>query len=226
MPEKKKPVLEGEVVKKTERRRSSGNPFSHAFSMHIEKAGDEVKKSAWIATFESFSILVLGILFIAWPDFMIKAVAYIVGTIFIIKGGYEIINYFAEKGQNDFLNNGLLSGIICVLVGIVSLVMGPNIADVFRFILGVFIIYEALVRMNTALKLHSVGIGIWKAVLVLSLVVLVLGIFVALNNIATIIGWAMVVAGLIGLIGDIMFIQQVDSVVDKLTKTLDNKSTK
>ena len=184
----------------------------------IEQIGGDIKKTAWSSVVESLAILVLGILFIAWPDTMIKVVAYIVGVFFIVKGAFQIINYFVEKGQRDFFNNNLLMGTISVLVGITALVMGEDIANVFRIVVGIFLIYESLARVNTAIKLNAAGIPIWKYVLILALVVLVLGVFVTFNDIATVIGWIMVLAGLIGIVSDVIFVQQVNNIVEKLTK--------
>ncbi|MBR6505622.1 DUF308 domain-containing protein [Candidatus Saccharibacteria bacterium] len=184
----------------------------------VEQVGGEIKKSAWSAIIESLAILILGILFVAWPEVMIKVVAYVVGIFFIVKGAFQIINYFIEKGQNDFFNNNLLMGVVSALIGVAALVIGAGIVDIFRTIIGIFMIYEALVRMNTALKLHTAGISIWRYVLILALIILVLGVFVTFNDVGTVIGWMMIIAGIVGIVGDIMFIQQVNTVVEKLTK--------
>lgn len=184
----------------------------------IEQVGGDIKKSAWSAIIESLAILVLGILFIAWPDLMVKIISYVVGSFFIIKGAFQVINYFIEKGQQDFFNNNLLTGVISILIGIAALVIGEDIANIFRIIVGIFMIYEALVRINTAVKLHAAGINTWRYILILALIILVLGILVTFNDITTLIGWTMIAAGIIGIVGDIMFIQQVNTVVDKLTK--------
>ena len=184
----------------------------------IEQIGSDIKKSAWGAVLESLAILILGILFIAWPDTMVKVISYIVGAIFIVKGSFQVINYFMEKGQRDFFNNNLLIGVISVLIGIAALAIGDDIANVFRIIIGIWMIYESLVRINTSIKMHAAGISIWKYVLILALIVMVLGIFVTFNDVATVIGWMMIVAGIVGILGDVLFIQQVNNVVDKLTK--------
>jgi uncharacterized membrane protein HdeD (DUF308 family) len=184
----------------------------------VEQIGKDVKKSAWSAVIESLAILILGVLFIAWPDTMVKVVAYIVGAFFIVKGLFQIINYYLEKGQNDFFNNNLLMGVVSVLIGITALVMGEDIANVFRVIVGIFLIYESLVRVNTATKLNNAGIPIWRYVLLLAIIILVLGIFVTFNDVATVIGWMMVVAGIIGIVSDTLFISQINYVIDRLTK--------
>lgn len=184
----------------------------------IEQIGGEIKKSAWTAVIESLAILILGILFIVASDTMMKVVAYIVGAFFIVKGAFQIINYFIEKGQNDFFNNNLLIGVISILIGITALALGPNIAEAFKIIVGIFMVYESLVKMNTAVKLHAAGISTWKYILLLALVIMALGIIVIFTDVANIIGWMMVIAGAVGIVGDAMFIQQVNDVVDKLTK--------
>lgn len=186
----------------------------------VEQVGSNLKKSAWGAVIESLALIVLGILFLVLQDVMVQIIAYIVGVFFIVKGGFEIINYFIEKGQNDFFNNKLLSGVVSVLIGIAALVVGDDIAHVFRIIIGIIIIYESLVRINTAIKLYSAKVDVWKYILILALCMLVVGVFVTFYSgaIITLIGWMMILTGIVGIVGDIMFIQHVNAITDKLTK--------
>ena len=193
-------------------------PKAEIIKRPIERMGSNVKQTAWTSALESFVTLVLGILFIIWPDMMIQLVAYIIGTVFIIKGCFDILAYFIDK--RNVYSNLLFSGVVAALVGIVALVAGPNIANVFRIIVGVFLIYEALSKLNSAIKLYYAKINLWRFVAALALVVLVLGIFVTFNDTAAVIGWAMVIAGCVGIVGDVMFIQQVDRVIEVLTAPL------
>jgi uncharacterized membrane protein HdeD (DUF308 family) len=196
-------------------------PKAEIIKRPIEKVSGNLKQSAWMAVIESLTTAIVGILLIAWPDVVIKTIAYIVGIFFVIKGAYQVINYFIIKGQNDFFNNGLLLGIISVLIGITAFVMGEEIAHVFRIIIGIWMIYESLVRINTAIKLHAAGIQAWKYILILALAMLVLGVFITFYSgaVITLIGWTMVFVGIIGVVGDIMFIQYVNTIVEKLTGT-------
>ncbi|MBQ1373361.1 DUF308 domain-containing protein [Candidatus Saccharibacteria bacterium] len=195
-------------------------PKTELIKRPIEKIGLDLKKSAWFAVAESLAIIIFGILMIVWPDITVTVIANILGAIFIVSGIYQIVNYFVVKGQNDFFNNGLLVGVISLLIGIAAIVIGENIANVFRIIIGIWMIYESLVRVNTAIKLHSVGVNVWRYVLAIALVMLALGLFVVFNTDALfqLIGWVMVFAGVVGIVGDVMFIQQINTVVDKLTK--------
>ena len=116
-------------------------------------------------------------------------------------------------------NNGLLIGVISLLVGIAAILIGENIAQVFRIIIGIWIVYESLVRMNTALKLHAAGIKAWSYVLIIAICMLVVGIFVTFNAGAVIqlIGWMMILTGVFGIVGDVVFIQYVNTITDFLT---------
>ena len=186
----------------------------------VEKIGWDIKKSAWSAAIESLMIMIFGILLVSWPDITIIVVANILGGIFIVNGIYQIINYFIVKGQNDFFNNGLLAGVVSTLIGITAIVIGEDIAYVFRVVIGIWMIYEALVRVNTSIKLYSVGVKVWKYILIIALVMLALGVFITFNTgaIVQLIGWIMIITGVIGVVGDTMFIQQVNTIVEKLTK--------
>ena len=186
----------------------------------IEQVSGDLRKTAWSAIIESLALVILGILFLVLQESMIKILAYIVGAFFIVKGGFQIITYFMEKGQNDFFNNGLLSGVVSVLIGVASLLIGEDIASVFRVVIGVIIIYESLVRINTATKLATAKINTWKTIMLLALCMLVIGIFITFYNgaVITLIGWMMILTGVVGIVGDAMFIQHVNAVVDNLTK--------
>ena len=187
----------------------------------VEQVSWNIKKSAWSAAVESLVIMIFGILLVAWPDVTVLVLANVMGAIFIASGIYQIINYFVVKGQQDFFNNGLLSGVVSLLVGIAAIVIGEDIANVFRIIIGIWMIYEALVRVNTSIKLHAAGVRIWRYVLIIALIMLVLGVFVTFNAGAVIqlIGWMMILTGIVGVVGDMMFVQQVNNVVEKLTKS-------
>ena len=198
-------------------------PKTEVIKHPVATISGDLKKSAWGAILESLATIVLGIFLIVWPDVVVKVVAYVIGAFFVIKGAYQVINYFVVKGQNDFFNNSLLAGVISLLIGLALFLIGEDIVNIFRVVVGVWVIYESLVRINTAIKLHAAGIDAWKYALILALMMLVLGVFITFsgNGLFNIIGWLMVLAGVIGIVGDVMFIQYIE----KIAATIINKTT-
>ena len=198
-------------------------PKTEVIKHPVATISGDLKKSAWGAILESLATIVLGIFLIVWPDVVVKVVAYVIGAFFFFFFSYQVINYFVVKGQNDFFNNSLLAGVISLLIGLALFLIGEDIVNIFRVVVGVWVIYESLVRINTSIKLHAAGIDAWKYALILALMMLVLGVFITFsgNGLFNIIGWLMVLAGVIGIVGDVMFIQYIE----KIAATIINKTT-
>lgn len=171
-----------------------------------------IKGTGWLAILESLVIGALGVFLLVHPEGIVKAIFYVVGIFLMIKGVYKIINYFAVYGKYDFYNNDLLYGIIALVFGIISVVLWEQLGEVIGIIVGAWMIYGALVRMNTAIKLHTAGVKEWFYVLLLSMVMLALGIYmvVSVGAVLQIVGWVMIAAAVIGILDDMVFIRHLN----------------
>jgi len=184
-----------------------------------EKIGGMVKRNAWGAIIESLVTIILGIVLVVWPGESIKVITWVVGAFLMVKGAFQVINYFIVKGQNDFFNNGLLAGVISLILGVALFLIGEDIVNIFRIVIGIWMVYEGLVRISTSIKLYAANIPAWKYVLLLAIIVLLLGIFVTFfkGAAAVLVGWMMILAGVVSIVGDVMFIQYVNTVSDAIT---------
>lgn len=175
------------------------------------------KSAGWLAILESLIVGALGILLIINPDGMSQLIFYIVGIFLMVKGVYHIVNYFAVHGKYDFYNNDLLYGIVALVFGILAVVFWEQLQGAIGIVVGAWMIYGALVRMNTAIKLHAAGVKEWFYILLLSLVMLALGIYMIVSfgtAALVIIGWVMVAAAVVGIVDDALFIHNVDAIED------------
>lgn len=181
---------------------------------YIEPVLKRMKSTSWMAILESVIIGVLGGILIWNPEGMLKVIFYIVGIFLIVKGVYHIINYFAVHGKYDFYNNDLLYGIIALIFGIIAVVMWEQLSGAIGIVVGAWMIYGALIRLNTAIKLHAAGVKEWFYVLLFALVMLALGVYliVSLGAVVTVIGWIMIAAAVVGIIDDALFIHNIDAV--------------
>ncbi len=172
------------------------------------------KSTSWMAILESLIVGALGVMLLINPDGMFKVIFYVVGIFLIIKGVYKIINYFAVHGKYDFYNNDLLYGIIALVFGILAVVLWEQLGKLIGIAVGAWMIYGALVRMNTAIKMHTAGIKEWFYVLLLSMIMLALGIYMVISASAVpmVIGWIMIAAAGIGIVDDVLFIRHLDAV--------------
>lgn len=184
----------------------------------IDLIAGNLKKSAWAAVFESIVLLTFGILLVAWPGITYYIASVVLGVILIIVGLYQIVNYFIVKGQNDFFDNSLLFGVVSIIIGVAAVCFVGETFNIFRIIMGIWLIFESMVRVNTTIKLHAAGLSIWGWVLAIALIMLAAGIFVLFNTtlVIQVVGGLMILAGVVGVIGDIVFVSQVDSVAKSL----------
>lgn len=185
----------------------------------IEQIGKLLKRSAWTSVIESLILIILGIFLITNPNASITIITSIAGSFFIIKGLYQIINYFISKGYNNFFNNNLLWGVISVLIGAILFLAGDKIVDIFRIVLGIWVIYSSLVHINTAIKLSVADIKNWFLSLIFALIMLTIGGFLVFNSGSAIIfaGWLLVFSGISGIISDIFFLINIESVEKSLS---------
>lgn len=175
----------------------------------------KVKKSAWVSFLESVATVVFGVLLIVLSGSIVRAIAYVVGGFLIVSGAYRVISYLMAKEQNNFFNNTLIWGIISLLLGIVIFCLGDEIASVFRIIIGVWVIYEGIIRLSNAIKMNAANVQAWRWMLLVSILMLLFGVFITFTEGAFIelIGWFLVVTGLIGVFSDVLFMQSLEAMI-------------
>lgn len=171
------------------------------------------KSTGWMAILESIIIGILGAILIINPEGILKVIFYVVGIFLMVKGVYHVVNYFAVHGKYDFYNNDLLYGIVALVFGVVCVILWEQLSNAIGIVVGAWMIYGALVRLNTAIKLHAAGVKQWFYVLLLSLVMLALGIYmiISVGAVLAVVGWVMIAAAIIGIIDDAIFIRNIDA---------------
>ena len=174
-----------------------------------------LKKSGWINILVSIAFAIIGIFMIIKTDLAIKIISYILGGIFIVMGIVKIIDYFLSKGKYDFYNYDLIYGIIAIIIGLITIFCSDLIESMFRIMIAFWIIYSGLIRLSLSLKLHAVQIDMWNVSLILSIIMIISGVYILFQNGALIltIGIIMLVYSIIDLIESVIFIKYVDELL-------------
>lgn len=182
------------------------------------KATEEIlirraKSTNWLSILESVVIGVLGVFLITNPTWITQIIFYIIGIFLMVKGVYKIVNYFVVHGKSDFYNNDLLYGVIALIFGILIVILWEKLSDAIGIVVGAWMIYGALVRLNAAIKLHAAGAKNWFYVLLLSLLMLALGIYLIIyagaGFIVQIVGIVMIIAAIVGVIDDAVYMKEL-----------------
>ena len=96
------------------------------------------------------------------------------------------------------------------------MVLWEQFSNVIGIVVGAWMIYGALVRMNSAIKLHASGVKDWFYVMLLSLVMLALGIYmvISVGAVLAVVGWVMIAAAVVGIIDDAVFMKNIDAITE------------
>ena len=168
-----------------------------------------LKKSGWVDILVSVAFAIIGIFMIVKTDLALKVISYILGGIFIVIGVIKGIDYFLSKGKYDFYNYDLIYGIIAIIIGIVT------ICCMLRIMIAIWIIYSGLVRLSLSLKLHTAKINMWNVSLVLSIIMIIGGLYMIFQSGALVltIGIIMLIYSIIDLIESAIFVKYVDKLL-------------
>ena len=172
------------------------------------------KKSGWISILESVIFLILGFILICFPEGSVNFITTVLAIIFIIIGIFKVINYIASKGNSDFYNFDLIYGIIAIVIGIIVIIFRSTLISVLRIVIGIWIMYSALIILNSSLKLKQIAHDVWVPSLILAIIMFICGLFIALNSgtVVITIGIIIVVYSIIDIIESIIFMKNVKDI--------------
>lgn len=172
------------------------------------------KKTGVYSLISSIVFAILGIILIAYPEGTIKVISYVLGIMFMLVGAYKVANYFINKGSYDLYNYDLAFGIIAIILGIVTIAYSTQIATILRIIIGLWIIYSAIIRLSLSLKLKTLGTDAWKYSLILSIIMLICGIYAIASTAIIIktIGIVILIYAILDIIESIIFLNNIKDI--------------
>ena len=178
---------------------------------YLEKV---LKKTGVTSLVTSIIFAILGAILIANPEGTIKFIAIILGVMFELVGLYKIINYFQNKGKYDFYNYDIAYGVIAIVLGIVTICYSTQIGAIFRIIIGMWIVYSAILRINLSIKLKAIASNVWIYSLIIALIMAACGIFIICNSGAVIVtlGVTVVIYSVLDIIESIIFMRNINKI--------------
>lgn len=168
-----------------------------------------LRKTGYISIVESMVFALIGIVLIWNPTTTLTIISYVLGGSFCVIGIAKIIDYLQARGKQDLYNYHFVYGMMAIIIGIVTIAYSGTILGIFRIIVGIWIIYSALVRGTTALKLRSLESKLWLYTLIISLAMLICGIYVIVNSgvIIVTIGIAILIYAIMDFVENILFLK-------------------
>lgn len=138
-----------------------------------------LKKTGWASILTSIIFALVGLIMILFPGTTMFLISVIMGIFFILMGIVKIVTRVSEKQNTlSYFATDIAWGVVAVILGLVVMVYSGTIESILRIIIGIWIIYSGCVRFATAFEVKSVNKNLWITILVLSIIMLIAGIYV------------------------------------------------
>ena len=143
--------------------------------------------------------LLIGIILFLNPAGIVKFISYLIGIILIGGGIYNLLIY--NKTSNNLniqVKTKLTSGIILIVLGLITIMCAGVIESLLRFIIGGWITYSGIIRLIEAVnyKLDKPSSIIR---LIISIIIIIFGLYIITrtNLVFSIIGLYMIIYSII-----------------------------
>lgn len=147
---------------------------------------ERLKKATQANVLVSIAFILLGLMLAFKPDTTFSLIVNIIGCIIIIFGIVKIFNYLKLKKEFNLFEYDLLFGIVGIVLGLVVIVFGRDVANIFRVIIGIWIIYNAILKIQISLYLKRGVAPVWSYTLIGAVLMLVCGLFITFKTNAVI----------------------------------------
>lgn len=172
-----------------------------------------LKKSGWSDIIIAILFILFGIMLIVSPEVITAMISIILGGICIIMGILKIIDYISRGKTDNYL---IAIATVAIIAGIIIMFCGDIIFSVFRILIAIWIIYSGIMNLQTAIIWKDYKSRLWLITLILSIALIVAGIYMLATNGAMIqmIGTILVIYGIVDIIENIIFIKKIDNYLD------------
>ena len=141
-----------------------------------------VKKLKWNLILMSLLYVGLGIFLVMKPGTALNIVCYALGGVVLACAAVQLIRYFVvERGvfQSQLT---LISGLVCLALGVFLLLRSDIVVSILPIVFGLFVIFDAIGRVQNALDLRRCGYDSWKGFLLLPVLSVVLGVILIVEG--------------------------------------------
>ena len=127
---------------------------------------DSIKNLKRSYNWISLGYVILGAVFLFWPELSLMTLCYAFGTLTIVYGIVHLITYFVRDRMISVFRYDMVIGIIAVILGILILIRPQYIINILPILLGLFIILSSIMKIQNAVDLKRVGYPKWWLILI------------------------------------------------------------
>ena len=136
-------------------------------------------KAAFTAV--SAALIAVGAALIIWPETSVAVICTALGIAAVAAGAVRLAGYFSNDLYRLAFQFDLAVGILSILLGAVLLLRPEDMLLLLPAAVGLFILVDSVLRLQTAIDAKHFGMGKWWAILLLSLAGTALGLLLLIR---------------------------------------------
>lgn len=150
-------------------------------------------------------LIIFGIILLVRPDMAPEVFGKICGVLLLVFGIIKIFGYFSRDLLQLAFQFDFAMGIISSLIGFVMFFWSKQFMEALIIGMGLFMLADALLRVQTAFDAKKIGVKTWWLILVMALITAVIGTLLflkpynGLEGVVIIIGLNLIIDGILNL---------------------------
>ena len=167
--------------------------------------------------------LLFGIFVYSNPRVSLNLLVIFLSIYFIIFGLYAIFE-FIERNDNPLYGLNILWGILSIIVGLIAIINPFEVTSILTLTLGIYLVIISISKIIEAFKLRKYKYDGWSLILVISIILLIFGIFIILNpiiaamEITEVAGIFIILASILEICNAIMLYTKANDVLELFKK--------
>ena len=120
--------------------------------------------------------LVVGILFMAFPESSLNVICYVLGALMLVAGAVRLVLAFVTPTDSRFAD--VIFAVVIIVVGLLLIVAQSTVVDFVTVVLGIVLIIDAVLKIEENVVLRKLNPARWWAILGVAVVCIALGVAV------------------------------------------------
>ena len=184
-----------------------------------------LKKIKWESLFTALFAVVIGILFLCFPNSSSNVLCYAGGAIFITLGAIYCIRYiFSDRIFGSYI---FIFSLLMIVFGIFCLVKPETIKAVITVVFGIFLLIDGIVKMQEGIELSRAYVKGWWTVAALGILTIALGVVVmfgTFENVMIFAGVSLIIDGICDAVTTLVFSSKIKKAEKEIRHMIDDQN--
>lgn len=128
--------------------------------------------------------LLIGVVMYIKPIMVANVAGIIMGVYLFLYGAFEIYEFLIRK-SNPLFKFNIFLGVLAIILGVVIIINPFKLIKILTITLGIYLTLVAIFKAINAIRLKKYGYDGWVILLVTSIILLIFGVFTAINPLAS-----------------------------------------